>query len=45
MQIAELTKDQEEYDKKKHYLQDELKDKESIIERIERELVLYLKNT
>ena len=45
VQIAELTKDQEEYNRKKQYLSEELKDKESIIERIERELVQYLKNT
>lgn len=44
-QIKELKKDQEEYEKKKKYLQEELKDKEEIIEKIEKELVLYLKNT
>ena len=45
MQIGELSKDQEEYDKKKRYLEEELHEKEDIIERIERELVQYLKNT
>ena len=45
VQIGELTKDESEYGRKKAYLQEELKDKEAIIERIEGELVQYLKNT
>lgn len=45
MQINELKKDQGEYEKKKEYLREELKDKEDIIEKIEKELVLYLRNT
>lgn len=36
MQINELKKDQEEYEKKKEYLREELKDKEDIIEKIEK---------
>jgi chromosome segregation ATPase len=45
VQINELKKDQGEYEKKKEYLREELKDKEDIIEKIEKELVLYLRNT
>jgi chromosome segregation ATPase len=38
-------RDKDEYEIKKQYLKDELRDKEDVIEKIERELVHYLKNT
>ena len=45
MQIGELQKDKAEYDQKKGYLGGELREKEDVIEKIERELMQYLKNT
>ena len=45
MQIGELEKDKAEYETKKGYLGGELREKEEVIEKIERELMQYLKNT